>query len=103
MSDSREPSDEGEILKASGPGVDQIQVGMAVASIDGERIGKVKLVRDGEFLIDRPLARDLWVPFSSVLATEDYSGKYRGGPAEPVQVVLAVSAAHIDSQGWRRA
>jgi hypothetical protein len=103
MTESRDPSTEGEILKASGPGPEQVQVGMDVTSIDGERIGKVKEVRGEEILIDRPLARDLWVPFSSVMATEDYSSNYRGGLTEPIAVVLNVSAAHIDRQGWREA
>jgi hypothetical protein len=94
-----EPS-EGEILEASGPGPNQVQVGMDVTSIDGERIGQVKEVLEQEFLIDRPLARDLWVPFAAVLATEDYTGNYRG-PVQPTQVVLSVSAAHVDRQGWR--
>jgi hypothetical protein len=76
-----EPS-EGETLKASGPGPNQVQVGMNVNSIDGQRIGHVKEVRDQEFLVDRPMARDLWVPFEAVLATEDYSGNYRG-PVQP--------------------
>jgi hypothetical protein len=37
-----------------------------------------------------------------VLATEDYSGNYRG-PVQPTDVVLSVSAAHVDRQGWRHA
>jgi hypothetical protein len=93
---------EGEILEASGPGPTQVQVGMDVKSIDGERVGRVKEVRGREFLVDRPLARDLWVPFEAVLATEDYGGNYRG-PVQPTDVVLSVSAAHVDSQGWRHA
>ena len=93
---------EGEILEASGPGASQVQVGMDVKSIDGERIGRVKQVQGQEFLVDRPLARDLWVPFEAVLATEDYTANYRG-PVQPTDVVLSVSAAHIDRQGWRHA
>ena len=93
---------EGEILEASGPGAGQVQVGMDVKSIDGQRIGRVKEVHDQEFLVDRPLARDVWVPFEAVLATEDYTANYRG-PVQPTDVVLSVSAAHIDRQGWRHA
>jgi hypothetical protein len=93
---------EGEILEASGPGAGQVRVGMDVKSIDGQRIGRVKEVQGQEFLVDRPLARDLWVPFEAVLATEDYTANYRG-PVQPTDVVLSVSAAHIDSQGWRHA
>jgi hypothetical protein len=95
-------SDGGEILKASGPGKNQIEIDMEVSSIDGQRIGKIKEIHDTEFLVDRPLARDLWIPFSAILATEDYSGNVRG-PVQPTQVVLSVSAAHIDAQRWRHA
>ena len=95
-------SSEGEILKASAPGRGQIEVGMPVRSMDGESIGKVKEVREAEFLMDRPLARDLWIPFEGVLATEDYTANYRG-PVEPTAVVLNVTADHVDRQGWRYA
>ena len=95
-------SSEGEILKASAPGRGQVDIGMQVTSMDGESIGKVKEVGEGEFLVDRPLARDLWVPFSAVLATQDYTRNYRG-PVQPTAVVLEVSAAHVDRQGWRHA
>jgi hypothetical protein len=83
--------EEGEILKASGPGAGQIKVGMEVTSLDGQRIGRVKEVAAAEFLVDRPLARDVWVPFGAVLATQATS------------VVLNVSAAHVNAQGWRHA
>jgi hypothetical protein len=92
----------GEILKASSVRATQIQVDMPVTSLDGERIGKVKEVRETEFLIDRPLARDLWVPLSAVLAAEDYTPSVHG-PLDEQNVVLEVSAAHIDKQGWRHA
>jgi hypothetical protein len=92
-------SNEGEILKASAP---HIQVGMEVTALDGHPIGKVKEIRGEEFLLDRPLARDLWVPLSAVLATEDYTGNFRG-PVQPTMVVLTVSEANVDDQGWRHA
>jgi hypothetical protein len=104
MSESNEgtsESNEGEILKASAPGRDQIQVGMPVSSVDGGSIGRVKEVGEAEFLVDRPLARDLWVPYSVVLAIED-SGNFHG-PVQQTAVVLSVRADHIDSQGWRHA
>ena len=98
--DSAEAEQQGEILKASEPGPTQVQVGMEVKSIDGHHIGKIKEIHPDEFLVDRPFARDLWVPFKSVLATEDYTSNFRG-PVQPTSVVLTVSGAHIDSQGWR--
>src|SRR5262245_58557227 len=91
-----------DVLKAHSPG-DQVRVGMDVNTVDGERLGRVKEIRGDEFLLDRPFARDLWVPLSSVMATEEYRTNYRGGSPEPEQVVLNVSAAHVERQGWRHA
>jgi hypothetical protein len=103
MSETQDPSREGEILKAHSPGPEQIQPGMDVVSIDGERIGKVKQVRKGDFLIDRPLARDVWVPFTSVVEAGEHGGAFRRGPTQPSEVMLGVSAAHVDEQGWQHA
>jgi hypothetical protein len=100
--DSANDVTRGEILRAAAPGASQVEVGMEVASLDGQPIGKVKEVHPDEFLVDRPLARDLWVPFKFVLATEDYSPNFHG-PVQSASVVLTVSGAHIDSQGWRQA
>jgi hypothetical protein len=94
---------EHEILRANTFGPDQIQGGIDVSSVDGERIGKVKEVGATEFLVDRPLAHDLWVPISVILAVEDRGGTFRRGPTQPTEVVLNISAAHVDSQGWRQA
>ncbi len=105
MSPSEESEDDetrGEILKASEPGQAQITVGMEVETLDGQSIGTVKEIREEEFLLDRRLARDLWVPLKFVLATEDYTANYHG-PVERDRVVLSVSSAHVDSQGWRHA
>src|SRR5207244_13557774 len=93
--------EESETLKANTLGPEQIQVGMEVMSIDGEPVGKVKEVRANDFLLDRPLARDLYVPYSSVLAAEDYGGTFRRGPTKPTEDVLSVSVAHLDNQGWK--
>jgi hypothetical protein len=100
--DSADGEQHGEILKASSPGREQLQVGMPVSSLDGQSIGRVKELAQNEFLLDRPMARDLWVPYSAVLATEDYTSNTRG-PVQPTTVVLEVSGAHVDRQGWRHA
>jgi hypothetical protein len=94
---------EGEILKANSFGPDQIHVGMDVVSIDGQPVGKVNEVRTEDFLLDRPMARGLYVPYRFVLATEDYGGKFRGGRVEPTDVVLIVGGAQLDKQGWKHA
>jgi hypothetical protein len=80
----------------------QISVGMYVTSIDGEQIGRVKQLAAEEFLLDRRFAHDLWVPLRFILATEDYGSSFHG-PVQRSSVVLSVSSAHIDSQGWRHA
>ena|SRR5947208_934985 len=94
---------EGEMLKANRLGPDQIQVGMDVMSVNGRHVGKVKEVRAEDFLLDRPLARDLYVPYTSVLAAEDYGGTFRRGRVPPTEVVLSVADGHLDDQGWRHA
>jgi hypothetical protein len=101
MSNPDDAPEEGEILKASTMGPDQVHVGMEVMSIDGHPVGKVKEVRADDFLLDRPLARDLYIPYSFVLATEDYGGTFRRGRTESTEVVLTVSESHIENQGWR--
>ncbi len=89
----------GEVLKASGPGAEQIDVGMDVLGVDGQPVGRVKEVRANDFLLDRPIAHDLYVPYQFVLSVPDRGEK----PARPTEVVLTVSAAHLDSQNWERA
>jgi hypothetical protein len=101
MSETHDPQGKGEILKASGPNAEQIKPGIEVVGIDGERIGKVKEVKDGEFLVDRPLAHDVWVPFTSVVEAGERGGSFRRGPRLEDAVVLSVMASDVDAQGWR--
>src|SRR3982074_2691898 len=83
MTESREAPEHGEVLKANTLGPDQVRLGMEVMSINGHSLGKVKEVRANDFLLDRPLARDLYVPYSFVMAAEDYGGTFRRGPHPP--------------------
>jgi hypothetical protein len=99
---SQSQPDDGGILKASSPGAHEIQVGMDVVSADGRPLGRVKEVREADFLLDRPMAHDLYVPFDKVLATPNRWEQYRGGPRQPTEVVLAVAAFQVDDQGWAR-
>ena len=93
----------GEVLKASTVGPSQIQVGMTVVGLEGDPIGKVKEVRQNDFLVDRPLARDIYVPYSFVLEAQNEYERIRGGPSGPTEVVLTISSAHIDDQDWPHA
>jgi hypothetical protein len=76
---------------------------MPVLSVDGEPIGTVKEIRAADFLVDRPMARDLWIPFSYVLSAQERGGAFDAAPARPTEIRLTVSAAHVDSQGWEHA
>jgi hypothetical protein len=59
-----------------------------VFDADGDAVGTVKELRDNDFLLDRPLARDLYVPLSAVRSvTSD-------------RVMLSVRDDDFDAQGW---
>lgn len=65
----------------------QIHEGMEVVDVHGEKAGNVKEVRGNDFLVDRPMARDLYIPFDAA--------KVEGGKAR-----LRVSSDKIEDQGW---
>lgn len=60
---------------------------MEVVSADGAHVGKVKEVRSSDFLVDREMARDVYVPLNSA--------QISGG-----RVMLNIRADQIDDQGW---
>jgi hypothetical protein len=66
--------------------------------VDGENVGTVKEVRGSDFLLARPLAHDLFVPYQFVLSVPDVGEK----PARPTEVVLTVTSGDLDSQDWKR-
>ncbi len=68
----------------------QIRVGMDVLGSDGERIGEVKELRDNDFVVDRHLATDIYVPFEVVQTIRAN------------QVVINVPAAQVDTYGWAK-
>jgi hypothetical protein len=61
--------------------------GMVVVDREGKSIGRVKEVRTTDFLLNRPLARDVYVPY--------FESRYDGE-----QVVVNVLADEIMDQGW---
>ncbi|HZW04177.1 MAG TPA: BON domain-containing protein [Anaerolineaceae bacterium] len=63
--------------------------GIEVVDREGLVLGRVKAVRADDFLLDRPLARDLYVPFSAVRSAEEH-------------VVLTVRAEEVGQQGWEQ-
>ncbi len=65
-----------------------VQLGMEVVGADGESVGTVKEIHDAAVLVDRPLARDVYVPFYAI----------DGLRAE--QVVISVPHDLVDAMDW---
>ncbi len=66
----------------------QLKTGMPVLGSDGNQIGTVKEIHDYDFLIDRPMAKDVHVPFSGI---QNISNG---------QVNLNVPANQVDKMHW---
>ena len=66
----------------------QVSVGMEVLDAETERVGQVKEVRASDFLVARPLQRDVYVPFAAI---REVTGN---------QVVLTVASDHVDALRW---
>jgi hypothetical protein len=92
-------SEHGEVLRASSPGPGQVEVGMTVVGVDGQVVGRVKDVRAADFVVDRPAAGDIILPYSIVMATPALGEK----PQQRAEVLLNVTAARIEhrQQGGR--
>lgn len=66
----------------------QIREGMKVTGLDGGEIGEVKEARNNDFLVDRPMARDVYVPHQAV---EHVTGD---------RITLNVRAGDVNDQNW---
>ncbi len=66
----------------------QLQGGMQVVGSDMGNIGKVDDIRENDFLVDIPMHRDLYVPFSAIQNMDNG------------RVVLNVQGDHIYDMGW---
>ncbi len=66
----------------------EIIIEMQVVDAKGVYIGEVKEIRDGDFLVDRSFARDLYIPHDSIEKIE-----YR-------MVFLGIPKKEMDKQGW---
>ena len=67
-----------------------VQVGMDVIDLDGKAIGVVKRRRVLDFLVARPLKRDVYVPFSAIA----------GGNGRELR--LSVASDAVGASGWAR-
>jgi hypothetical protein len=61
---------------------------MEVLGAEKERVGQVKEVRTSDFLVERSLQRDVYVPFAAI---REVTGN---------QVVLTVMSNHVDAIKW---
>jgi hypothetical protein len=68
----------------------QIQAGMPVVGSDMSNIGLVKEVRDNDFLVDIPMQRDRYVPFTAVQNVE------------ADQVVLEIKGSQVNEMDWAK-
>jgi hypothetical protein len=66
----------------------QIRETMDVVGSDGETVGTVKAVHGTDFHLDRPVARDVFVPLSAVQTVDGE------------RVMLRVRANEVDDQNW---
>ncbi len=68
----------------------EVRVGIEVVASDGTRIGQVKEVRSNDLLVDRRMARDIYVPFSAVA---DIGGD---------RVTLNLPADEVSAKDWTK-
>lgn len=66
----------------------QMQPGMPVVGSDMRNVGLIKEVRENDFLVDIPMHRDLYIPFSAVQNVE------------ADQVVLNIPAHQVGQMNW---
>ncbi len=66
----------------------QVHAGMEVLGADQQRIGTVAEVRAADFVIERSQEHTITVPFGAI------------GSATETQVVLTISADHVDAIKW---
>ncbi len=66
----------------------QVHLGMSVIGAHGHHVGEVKGIRQDDFLVNRPHARDVYVPFNFI---ENMTGN---------QILLRIPADVIDNMDW---
>jgi hypothetical protein len=65
-----------------------VRASMHVQGADGVSVGQIKEVRQDDFLVDRRMQRDIYIPLDAI---QDVSGN---------QVLLNVTANQVDNMGW---
>jgi hypothetical protein len=65
-----------------------VQVGMVVLGADKESVGLVKQVNHTDFLLDRELERDIYIPWELIAQVENKL------------VVLSITAEEVNTREW---
>ena len=65
-----------------------VQVGMEVLGADHEHVGKVKETFESDFLLDRRLQTDCYVPYTAV------------GEVKANTIILTIPSYEVNQQGW---
>ncbi len=55
----------------------------------GKIVGRVKEIREDDFLVDREMSRDIYVPYSAIASVGE-------------QILLNVSTHELDDQRWEK-
>jgi hypothetical protein len=66
----------------------EIHLGMNVMGSDGKQAGTVKEIRNNDFLLDRSMDRDVYVPFRAIQSVQND------------QIQMNVAADDVDNQNW---
>lgn len=66
----------------------QVRETMDVIGSDGNDVGRVKEVRDNDFLVDRAMQRDIYIPYSAI---QSIHGE---------RIMLNIPAGQVDAMGW---
>jgi ferritin-like metal-binding protein YciE len=67
-----------------------LQLGMEVVGQDIGHIGTVKEIREADFLVDRKMKRDVYVPFNAIQNVDDG------------RATLNIPVKQVDTMGWQR-
>ncbi|MGN6755525.1 MAG: DUF2382 domain-containing protein [Thermomicrobiales bacterium] len=84
------PTTSAESVEAAMSPRGQVQMGLDVIGADNAMVGRVKEVRANDFLVDRSMQRDIYVPFTAVQDVNQ-SG-----------VMLTVASNEVDDQDWEK-
>ena len=93
------PQGAGPAAEAAGPLAERIEPGMVVLGADAEVIGRVKQVGAEDFLVDRELQTDVYVPFAGVRNVLDHEVVLRISRSE-VNQFKERTAPGKEHEGW---